>query len=260
MQGQLSHNTEGPACRTLPGTLNGSTQKTCLSGNNYTVSPGDTCHSIALSKSMSESSISALNNLLADCSQLEINATIDLCLPETCNTYTASDYDNCWNISLSNNITFPQFLSYNPAISRDCANLHDTGSVVCISSPDGTYTPIVLPGSNSSKTGVYADSIVSPPGPTPFGTTPKCGQYYLVQIADICSRISLTAHVPVDLFQAINPSINADCTNLIPDLWYCIHPTLDWYVACALSFSSFLSCSACISYLNDLKQILMLSI
>jgi LysM repeat protein len=61
-----------------------------------------------------------------------------------------------------------------------------------------------------------------------FGTTPNCGAYYQVQDADTCNRISLAAKVSVALFQQINPSIDAECDNLIPDLWYCVHPTYDW--------------------------------
>jgi hypothetical protein len=49
-----------------------------------------------------------------------------------------------------------------------------------------------------------------------------------VQVADACERISLAAGVSLDLFEEINPSIDANCFNLITGLWYCVHPTIDW--------------------------------
>jgi LysM repeat protein len=139
--------------------------------------------------------------------------------------------DDCWSISVQNNISVAQFIAYNPAINGDCTNLRPNGTVVCVSSPDGSYVPVPLPGSNSSwALGEYAENVVPALGNTPFGTTDNCGAYYQVQVADTCNRVSLAAKVLVPLFQNINPSIDADCTNLIPELWYCVHPTYDWNV------------------------------
>ena len=102
---------------------------------------------------------------------------------------------------------------------------------MCVSSPDGSYTPVTVPGSNSSwSLGEYANNVVPAPGNTPFGTTENCGAYYQVQVADTCNRISLAGKVSVGLFQQINPSINSGCTNLVPDLWYCVHPIRDWNI------------------------------
>ncbi|KAE9373106.1 carbohydrate-binding module family 50 protein [Stipitochalara longipes BDJ] len=222
-------------------TLNLTTNATCGSGNLYAAKIGDTCHSIALAHSVSESSISVINNLHPDCSLLSTRLSQNpppppICLPPTCATYVTAN-DTCWTISSAKGITYPQFLAWNPAISPDCSNLNATGSVVCISNPDGPYTPIVLQGANSSTTGVYADNVVAPPGLTAAGTTSNCGEYYLVQIADTCSRISIAAGIPVELFEATNPSIDAGCDNLVPDIWYCIHPTLNCASTSATSSS-----------------------
>lgn len=217
---------------TFPNTEDGA-NRTCLSGKTYTTKPGDTCHSIALAESVAEDTLASINDLTAGCTRLtlEDDTTFDLCLPQTCETIQAGASDDCWTISAQHNISVSQFIAYNPAINGDCTNLRSNGTVVCVSSPDGSYIPVPLPGSNSSwALGEYADNVVPAPGNTPFGTTDNCGAYYQVQVADTCNRVSLAAKVSVPLFQDINPSIDADCTNLIPELWYCVHPTYDWNV------------------------------
>lgn len=122
-----------------------------------------------------------------------------------------------------------QFAAYNPSVTTNCANLvNAAGAVICVTSPDGAYNETVLPGTGQQDEGEYALEAVPPPGPTPFLTTPNCGRYYQVQVADTCNRVSLSSRVRVDLFQAINPSIDADCFNLVPDLWYCVRPLAGW--------------------------------
>lgn len=207
--------------------------RTCVSGKWYTTKPGDTCPSIAILQSVAENTLASINDLTANCGRLVIDrdSTFDLCLPKTCKTAQTGATGDCWSISAQNNITFAQFLAYNPAINADCTNLRPNGTVVCVSSPDGSYTPVPVPGSNSSwSLGEYADDVVPAPGNTPFGTTENCGAYYQVQVADTCNRISLAGKVSVGLFQAINPSINGECTNLVPELWYCVHPIRDWNI------------------------------
>ena len=216
----------------FPGTVDGS-NRTCLSGKQYTTKAGDTCHSIALAQSIAEKTLASINDLTVDCTRLtELSGTtLNLCLPQTCQTIQTGAADDCWTISSAHNISFAQFIAYNPSLNGDCTNLGPNGTVVCVSSPDGSYTPVSLPGSNSSwALGEYANSVVPAPGSTAFGTTSQCGAYYQVQIADTCNRISLAAKVSIALFQEINPSIDAACDNLIPNLWYCVHPTYDWNV------------------------------
>lgn len=60
------------------------------------------------------------------------------------------------------------------------------------------------------------------------GTTAHCGKYYKVQTGDDCQVVALNNTIVISLFQQINPDINADCTNLVPGLYYCVEPTADW--------------------------------
>ena len=168
-----------------------------------------------------------------DCSRLtlEKDTKFTLCLPQTCTTVQTATTDDCWSLSAQHNLSFPQFMAYNPSLNSDCTNLRVPDTVICVSSPDGSYTPAPLPGSNSSWTlGEYAEALVPAPGIVPFGTTDQCGGYYQVQAADTCRRISLAAKVSIPLFREINPSVDTDCTNLVPGLWYCVHPTYDWNI------------------------------
>jgi LysM repeat protein len=186
-----------------------------------------------VAQSVAEDTLASINDLTVDCTRLTVEngTTFNLCLPQTCETAQVGAADTCWSISAQHNISFAQFMAYNPAINGECTNLRPNGTMVCVTSPDGSYTPVALPGSNSSwSLGEYAEEVVPAPGNTPFGTTSNCGAYYKVQVADTCNRVSLAAKVSVPLFQEINPSIDAGCTNLVPDLWYCVHPTYDWNV------------------------------
>ena len=60
------------------------------------------------------------------------------------------------------------------------------------------------------------------------GATKNCGRYYQVQSGDICQLVALNNTISIALFEAINPSINAECTNLVPGLYYCVLPTGGW--------------------------------
>ncbi len=167
-----------------------------------------------------------LNNLLPDCSLLTTGHS--LCLPKSCTTYTVKASDSCESIAYNNGITVNNLRSYNPTINPTCTNLNTTdGSVVCISNPDGVYLP-PPPQNSTGINGEYADKVVSPPGPTPFGTTDQCGDYYQVQVADTCGHISVANGVSLDLFELINPSIDKSCDNLVTGLWYCVHPVYRW--------------------------------
>tara|TARA_R110002060_G_scaffold52198_12_gene63132 strand:- start:105 stop:569 length:465 start_codon:yes stop_codon:yes gene_type:complete len=61
-----------------------------------------------------------------------------------------------------------------------------------------------------------------------FQSTTQCGKYYTVVTGNDCSLIVVNNTITLSLFEAINPSINANCTNLVPGLAYCVSPTADW--------------------------------
>ncbi|KAJ2979136.1 hypothetical protein NQ176_g3432 [Zarea fungicola] len=199
---------------------------TCASGNTYTVKKGDTCSSIAVANSVAQGTLWGLNNLGPDCSNMAIGQS--LCLPAKCTLYTLAAGDTCWSVATAKGISFSALLGYNPAISPDCSNLNATGSVICVSNPQGNFVPLPANGTDPNSQQQYATATAAAPGPTPFGTTSQCGTFYQAQVADTCQRISVAAGISVSLFEQINPSIDSNCFNLIPGLWYCVQPTPDW--------------------------------
>jgi hypothetical protein len=148
------------------------------------------------------------------------------CLPRTCPTYLVKPGDNCAVVAAAHSITFAKLVSYNPSINMDCTNLLSNTNI-CVGAAGVTYTPTTIPGATVTSTS-YATATVAPSGSIPFGTTRNCGKFYKVNPGDNCQQISLNNTITVQLFEQINPSINADCTNLTPGLYYCAWPTASW--------------------------------
>jgi hypothetical protein len=64
-------------------------------------------------------------------------------------------------------------------------------------------------------------------------------RYYQVNEGDYCQLIALNFTITVSLFEAINPQINAGCSNLSPGLYYCVLPTADWNQTTTTTTSSY---------------------
>ncbi|KAF3912551.1 hypothetical protein ABW20_dc0110447 [Dactylellina cionopaga] len=228
----LSYPTAIPAdfVFTLPNAANSTStlppgQASCLSGHTYVVKSGDTCHSIAGAQSVAEGTLRLINQILPDCSNIAVGQS--LCLPSTCSTYLFKAGDTCAAIAGALGIETGTLIGYNAAINQDCSNSGLNGTYICITSPFGEYTPVLIEGT-STNSGIYAESALPAPGTLARGTTKNCGKYYQVADGDICQVISLNMKISLDLFSQINPSINAACDNLVVNLWYCVQPTEDW--------------------------------
>ncbi|TFK69174.1 hypothetical protein BDN72DRAFT_840792 [Pluteus cervinus] len=227
----ISHNTTVPSLQTnltppdyaLPGSAYSAP---CLSGNTYTVVGGDDCTAISAAHNVATGTLISINDILKDCSNLFIDQV--LCLPQTCTTYTVQTGDTCVSIAGAHDLLYPELLAYNPSINPYCTNMA-AGSLICVSPPGGaTWTGTPIPSATVTQTAIYATATVAPPASIAFGTTTHCGQYYTVNSGDFCQLIALNFTIALNLFEAINPSINADCTNLIVGLSYCVFPTADW--------------------------------
>jgi len=209
----------------LPGVvISDPSNSTCLSGNFYTVQSGDNVQKIAVAKNVATGPLKTLNGVFPDGTNLLVGQK--LCLPRTCKTYLVQPGNTCADIATANDITFAQLVSYNPSINQDCTNLLSNTNI-CIGPSGIKYTPSLIPGATVTSTS-YATATVAPPGPTPFGTTPKCGKFYRVNPGDNCQQISINNTITLELLETINPSINAGCTNLTPGLYYCVWPTSNW--------------------------------
>ena len=120
-----------------------------------------------------------------------------------------------------------------------CTNLISNTNI-CVGPSGAQYTPTTIPGATAT-TANYATATVAPPGAVPFGTTKNCGKYYQVNSGDSCQQISLNNTIMVQEFQQINPSLNANCTNLTPGLYYCVWPTVSWNATAANTTSTIAS-------------------
>ncbi|KAH8803541.1 hypothetical protein F5884DRAFT_805793 [Xylogone sp. PMI_703] len=216
----VSQSAAGFANGTAPGS-----NMTCLSGKTYTVQSGDSCTSIALAHSVGSETLRVINNLTPDCAGLTVGS--NLCLPFSCTVARIHNIQDCATAIINNNITAALLLSYNPTLDANCTTPTTNGSIICVSPPFGQFTPTPISGVAATPTGMFATSTVTPPGITARGTTLRCGSWYLAKDGDICQSISLTQAISVDLFLAINPSLDAVCGNLVPGLWYCSQPTAD---------------------------------
>jgi LysM repeat protein len=145
----------------------------CLSGNTYTVVSGDSCGAIAAAQGVATGSLITLNNVLPDCTNLQVGQS--LCIPQTCTTYIVQSGDTCFAIATAHNITFTQLRSYNPTINPTCTNLI-AGNNICLTLPGGeVYNGTTIAGATPTQTGSYATATVTPPGSVAYGTLfPLC--------------------------------------------------------------------------------------
>lgn len=139
--------------------------------------------------------------------------------------------DTCDGIGAAHATDFQRLVAWNPAIDAFCTNLLADQSI-CISPPGGTANYTVIAGITPTRTAAYATATVTRPadGPVASGTTRNCGDYYKVLPGDYCQLVALNQTIVLDLFLAINPSINSTCGNLLSGVYYCVLPTQNWNV------------------------------
>ncbi|KAK6950779.1 hypothetical protein Daesc_007304 [Daldinia eschscholtzii] len=81
---------------------------------------------------------------------------------------------------------------------------------------------------------------IGPPTPTDDPTTPvpkptngkdestdRCAKWYTVQDGDYCENVSIRQSISLRDFYFLNPSIDANCTNLLLDIAFCVLPVGD---------------------------------
>ncbi|KAL4916430.1 hypothetical protein BDW62DRAFT_106230 [Aspergillus aurantiobrunneus] len=197
----------------------------CSTNQTYTVVSGDTCSRIARAHGVPRGSLVFFNDVRSDCADLRVGQI--LCLPQPCELYPVNLGTTCLDIVEDNDITIDELFEWNEYLNSECTNLL-AGDEVCIAEPSTFPTPTTTASTTAIRTSGYSTETVPPPGPVPRGTTSKCGEYYQVKSGDYCDSIADRYGIDLELFQEINPAINAECTNLVPGLYYCVSPTEDW--------------------------------
>ncbi|KAL4770522.1 hypothetical protein BDW60DRAFT_217940 [Aspergillus nidulans var. acristatus] len=197
----------------------------CSTNRTHTAVSGDTCAKIASAHSVPRGLLVAINHVRPDCADLRVGQV--LCLPEPCALYPVQAGASCMDIAAANALTVQDLLEWNKYINPECTNLQ-AGDEVCVGPPTPSPTTTFVASPTTLQKRDYATSIVEPPGPVPRGTTKNCGLYYEVKPGDFCDSIADRFSIDYQLFRDINPAIDAECTNLVPGLYYCVSPTRDW--------------------------------
>ncbi|PPQ83437.1 hypothetical protein CVT25_007028 [Psilocybe cyanescens] len=205
-----------------------------LIGHNITVASNSTCSALSTQYSVSEPDILAANPTLQalNCTS-GIRSQTQLCLPQSCTLYTPQSNQTCQNVvddvnskalAGSNNITVAQLQSFNPSINTLCSNngITSGNTTICIT-PHGGFANIDN-GGGSAVPSASPTAVVAPPGQTAPGTTSACGRWYLVQPNNFCQQVALNNSIALDDFLTLNPEVNANCTNLWANYYYCVAP------------------------------------
>ncbi|KAF2502967.1 hypothetical protein BU16DRAFT_554994 [Lophium mytilinum] len=128
--------------------------------------------------------------------------------------YKVQTSDTCLSIAARNDISFAEFYFWNPSVGVDCSGIV-AGYWVCVAVD--TETP-------PSTTPTPTPTVVPAPAPTQPGLIASCNSFYKVARNDTC--ISIVANFgnkfTVEAFEAWNPSVGADCTNMWFDYWVCV--------------------------------------
>lgn len=220
----------------------------CVSGHTYTTADGDTCDSIALARGVSAATMFYTNPDLHNCSALDAGTA--LCLPQTCSSvYAVQANDTCSSIAADNGLLTRQVVSYNSLLAANCSNLHAAnpywGSVLCVSTPGGTYngtapgtaTSAADDGNDDDGDGDAAAVVSAPDGSTVApGTTTDCGGWWVAGgggdggLNLTCAQVCLNYEIAINEFTAANPSLNkTTCdADLVGGDAYCVDPLAGW--------------------------------
>ncbi|KAF8461616.1 hypothetical protein BDZ91DRAFT_765601 [Kalaharituber pfeilii] len=109
-------------------------------GTEYTIAPGDTCHSISLAEGISTGWLLADNKLTANCVNFPTNGT--LCIANPCTVYTIVEGDTCESIAAAHGITVSQFKAWNP-VNPAMIFTNSLSALVALTSPKWSLTKCV---------------------------------------------------------------------------------------------------------------------
>ncbi|KAI9164172.1 LysM domain-containing protein [Paramyrothecium foliicola] len=227
----------------------------CVGSRTHKVVSGDNCVDISKANHVSTGALMTLNSLRMDCTNLLLGQT--LCLPPVCDDYVVKSGDNCAGIAQKYSTSFQQVVTWNPRATATETAIYAT-STATRPSPvaQGTTTKcgkyyLIQPRQNEivlksllqindacsnllsgfnycvrptrdwNATGTLP--IVTPPTSTPPGTTKECYEWYVIKSGDYCGKVQDQFGITFAQFQAWNPAIKDDCSNLLLDVAYCVN-------------------------------------
>ncbi|KAI0364298.1 hypothetical protein BV20DRAFT_1125711 [Pilatotrama ljubarskyi] len=144
--------------------------------------------------------------------------------------YTVQAGDTCLGIETVFSLRDVEFRTWNPEIDANCANIQ-VGLSYCVFGPYVPYTPTITvpPPSTTLGSGppttTTTTTTSAAPAPTNIanGTiTDGCTEYYTIMSGDSCGTIETTFSISLSDFRTWNPEVNAQCTNIVLGLAYCV--------------------------------------
>ncbi|KZF20520.1 carbohydrate-binding module family 50 protein [Xylona heveae TC161] len=129
--------------------------------------------------------------------------------------YQIQNGDGCWDVEQNNGISADQFNSWNPYVGSNCQNFWP-GYYLCVGAPSGA--------SSTTKPTTTTTQSASSTSPSPIMPSSKtdCSKYYKIQSGDGCWDIEHDNNITADQFNAWNPDVGSDCSNLWPGYYVCV--------------------------------------
>ncbi|KAF9890423.1 hypothetical protein FE257_005828 [Aspergillus nanangensis] len=133
----------------------------------------------------------------------------------------ASSGDTCASFASAWGQTVNEFRALNPGAT--CPNL-TAGQEYCVI---GTVTDATTTTSTTTTTSkpppTTTTSSGSAPGPTQPGIPANCDKFHQVVSGDQCDTIAAKYGITEAQFKALNPNVDASCSNLWLDYYVCVH-------------------------------------
>ncbi|KAF9047715.1 hypothetical protein BJ165DRAFT_1118997 [Panaeolus papilionaceus] len=123
--------------------------------------------------------------------------------------YTVESGDTLNSIATLTNTTADGLISWNPELSKGSPSGLVVGKAICVLFPKGNYTlsPAPVPANLAISANV---------------NTTTCAEYYTIASGDSCTSIEDSFALTNAQFLALNPGVNAQCTNIILGEAYCV--------------------------------------
>lgn len=133
--------------------------------------------------------------------------------PSNCQAYYLAEADDNCNTVLTeyDYITESQFFAWNPALSGNCNGLW-VGYWYCVAAFSDADASYPVPA-----------TVTTVPSPTGTGSPSDCAAWYLATLGDDCDTlVAEFGTFSQDQLIAWNPSVWADCSNVVVDTYYCV--------------------------------------